>query len=83
MNSTYEDDYYVGKPSNVLSGQVYGWCVSKVSGYAGWRFLYWEIMEKMRLLKCGVKVRVRMYFAGFCSMGRGRHWDRRSRYGEK
>jgi hypothetical protein len=78
-----EDEYSRGKPSNVLPGQVYGWCVSKASDYEGWGFLYWEIKEKMRVIQRDATVKVRMYFAGFCSMGRGRHWDRRSRYGEK
>jgi len=71
------------KPSHVLSGQVYGWCVSKASNCEGWGFLYWKIFEKFHTIKCNAKAKVRMYFAGFCSMCRGRHWDRRSRYGEK
>ena len=78
-----KDDYSCVKPYHVLPGQVYGWCVCKAADYEGWGFLYWKIVEKMHLIKCDVKAKIRMYLSGFCSMGRGRHWDRRSRYGEK
>ena len=77
------DNYDDFKPYHAFPGQVYGWCVCKVANYEGWGFLYWKIMHRLCVIKCKAKVKVRMYFAGFCSMGRGRHWDRRSRYGEK
>ena len=64
--------------------KIYGWCVSKCGAYEGWGLLYWRIRERFKNLKRTVNLQsIPVYYSGFCSCGRGRHWDRRSRYGEK
>jgi len=67
-------------------GAVYCWvwcrfCEQFELELVYWRYVFQCCVDRvvhkiLRLLRLG-------YWSGFCSQGRGRSWDRRSRYGEK
>jgi len=59
-----------------LRDRVDVWCVSKASNYEGFQFQYYKIKKRFQMHRAKMKQRMRMYYAGFCSRGRGTHLNR-------
>jgi hypothetical protein len=55
------------------------WCISKASNTEGFRFQYWKIKRRFQVRRAKMRQRIRMYYAGFCSRGRGAHLNRELR----
>jgi len=58
-------------------------CWSRVKHHCQWRVVYWLPGRRPPLAPNSAGRRRLGYWSGFCPQARGRHWDRRSRYGEK
>jgi len=63
----------------IFRDAVVNWVYSKRFNYWSLRIIYWKqkVSERLREMKCCFR-RV-VYFSGFCSRNRGRHWDRKRR----
>lgn len=69
-------------------GMVYGWCWNRMFGEWNYLRLYWPAESKLSFKRAGYRLqrlsgRSLVIRAGLMDWTRGRHWDRRHRYGVK
>lgn len=64
-------------------GMKFGWCCSWFYGEWFYRPLYWTAVLVKVVSRPVVILRRLGYWSGVRLWSRGRHWDRRSRYGER
>lgn len=64
-------------------GAKFGWCWSRHDGRWLLALLYWPKVRPTGEPGQVRTLRTRNIMAGFMSEARGRHWDRKSRYGIK
>jgi len=64
-------------------GAVFGWCRCSILHRHEWRLCYWRQSLSPTLQPQVPAVKPLGVWSGYRSHSRGRHWDRRSRYGER